>query len=72
MRRVVFAFTVVMLVLGLTSLANGVQAAPRSKSSTPPARSLEERVARMERLLDSQGLVEMVVMLDNHLIIMYQ
>ena len=65
MRRVVFAFTVVMLVLGLTSLANGVQAAPKSKSSTPPARSLEERVARMERLLDSQGLVEMVVKLDN-------
>lgn len=65
MKRVVFAFTVVMLVLGLSGLASAVQAAPKSKSSTPPARSLEERVARVERLLDSQGLVEMVVKLDN-------
>jgi tol-pal system protein YbgF len=59
---------VLVLVLGLSGLAaSAAQAAPKSKTSVPsaPERSLEERVARMERLLDSQGLVEMVVKLDN-------
>lgn len=49
----------------VTTSRSGAADAPRAVSSNTQGMSVEERIARLERILESQGLVDMLLRLDS-------
>ncbi len=68
MHQVLHTSAIAVLLVGLVGFSDDARSAPPKKTTeraSASPQSLEERMARMERLLDSQGLVEMLVKMEN-------